>query len=186
DLSGFCLESVTPAASDICFTKEFHSRFFSRGKCIPVCRGEGGGADKNNGAVHLSRHLNPSVRRDGVYQKGMDFILEKLNGGDWVHIFPEGTISLALCVLSLTFLTCLYSLGRFPLLGRQPRFHPLFQGGDQADPNCYRPISILPCLSKVLEERMEMRKALTDSIQEEFRSLRTKAEALHQRVQNTT
>ena len=24
--------------------------------------------------------------------------------------------------------------------------------GDQADPNCYRPISILPCLSKVLEK----------------------------------
>lgn len=29
---------------------------------------------------------------------------------------------------------------------------PLFKGGDQADPNCYRPISILPCLSKVLEK----------------------------------
>ena len=26
------------------------------------------------------------------------------------------------------------------------------KGGDQADPNCYRPISILPCLSKVLEK----------------------------------
>ena len=28
----------------------------------------------------------------------------------------------------------------------------LFKGGDQADPNCYRPISILLCLSKVLEK----------------------------------
>ena len=30
--------------------------------------------------------------------------------------------------------------------------HPLFKGGDQADHNCYRTISILPCLSNVLEK----------------------------------
>ena len=28
---------------------------------------------------------------------------------------------------------------------------PLFKVGDKADPNCYRPISILPYLSEVLE-----------------------------------
>ena len=31
----------------------------------------------------------------------------------------------------------------------------LFKGGDTLDPNCYRPISILPCLSKVFESQVK-------------------------------
>uniref|UniRef100_A0A4W5JJP9 Reverse transcriptase domain-containing protein n=1 Tax=Hucho hucho TaxID=62062 RepID=A0A4W5JJP9_9TELE len=37
---------------------------------------------------------------------------------------------------------------------------PLFKGGDTLDPNCYRPISILPCLSKVFESQIN--KQITD------------------------
>uniref|UniRef100_A0A8K9UW94 Reverse transcriptase domain-containing protein n=1 Tax=Oncorhynchus mykiss TaxID=8022 RepID=A0A8K9UW94_ONCMY len=37
---------------------------------------------------------------------------------------------------------------------------PLFKWGDTLDPNCYRPISILPCLSKVFESQVN--KQITD------------------------
>ncbi|CDQ92340.1 unnamed protein product, partial [Oncorhynchus mykiss] len=40
---------------------------------------------------------------------------------------------------------------------------PFFKGGDTLDPNCYRPISILPCLSKVFESQVN--KQITDHLE---------------------
>lgn len=59
----------TLCATDRCFRNPVTSAFFKYVKVLPVSRG------------------------DGIYQKGMDMAVSKLNKGGWVHIFPEGTRS---------------------------------------------------------------------------------------------
>ncbi|GER34573.1 phospholipid/glycerol acyltransferase family protein [Striga asiatica] len=59
----------TLCASDRCFKNPVTSAFFKYVKVLPVSRGE------------------------GIYQKGMDLAISKLNRGGWVHIFPEGSRS---------------------------------------------------------------------------------------------
>ena len=57
-----------PAAKEIVFTNPLYHWFFSTGQAIPIERGK------------------------GVYQPGMNYSLELVNKGGWLHLFPEGRI----------------------------------------------------------------------------------------------
>lgn len=63
-------ESVrwSAAAVEICFSKPWHSTFFSLGKTFPIIRGH------------------------GVSQPAMDFARALMENNQWLHLFPEGRV----------------------------------------------------------------------------------------------
>ncbi|KAL5966653.1 hypothetical protein TSMEX_005618 [Taenia solium] len=73
----------TLAAVDICFVNKLYSVFFASGKGIPVWRRV---RDPETGNILL-----PGL---GVCQPSMEFCLDLLNAGHWIHLFSQGRVIL--------------------------------------------------------------------------------------------
>lgn len=157
-------------AHDICFRNGLHAFFFSIGRTVPVIRGH------------------------GVYQKAMDFVLDRLNSGEWVHIFPEGKVN-----MSKNYMRFKWGIGRLITDAKEcPTVIPIYHiGMDEVLPNGspYIPKigkrvtvvigkeleldSIVEDLNATKKPAMERRKIITDMIEKEMKKLEEKAESLH-------
>ncbi|KAK6176751.1 hypothetical protein SNE40_014991 [Patella caerulea] len=158
---------------DVCFTNYWHALFFSLGKTIPVVRG------------------------NGVYQKSMDFVISKLNNGNWVHLFPEGKVNLEKEKLRLKWgigrlisessvtpiVLPIYHIGMDSILPNKTPYIPQIRKkvtylvGSPMDFT-----SDIKTLSALKKTPKEKRKYITDKIQEEFFKLRLQAEELHEKA----
>ncbi|KAG7211367.1 hypothetical protein KM043_010657 [Ampulex compressa] len=161
------------AAQDICFTNVWHSYFFMLGKCIPIIRG------------------------GGVYQEAMDFCIEKLASGEWVHVFPEGKVNmlkedmrlkwgvgrliLESPVTPLVIPIC--HLGMDQVLPNEPPYR--LKTGQRVTMNYGDPIDFSEMLIELREKKaseVEARKAITDRIQDELLRLKSVTEELHKKL----
>ncbi|KAL8621819.1 hypothetical protein ACOMHN_016305 [Nucella lapillus] len=164
----------TLAAEDICFTQPLHAWFFSLGQCVPVKRG------------------------NGVYQKGVDFLQDKLNTGHWVHMFPEGKINLtndkllrlkwgvgrliAECKTSPLVLPMIH-VGMDSILPNKRPYIP--QIGKNVTVLVGSPMDFakdIELLKALKKSPRDIRKHITDQLQEELTVLRERAIHIHSQI----
>ena len=93
---------------------------------------------RNLSLTNLSEILKLISNLDPKKSCGFDLITNK--------ILKATSTTVAPFLVSL-FNKCLKN-GIFPSSYKTAKVTPLFKGGDRQDMDCYRPISLLPCLGK--------------------------------------
>ena len=170
-----CLMRWAIAAHNMCFWSKPVSQFFAFGKSIPVNRGA------------------------GVYQEGVDFAIDRLNEGHWVHIYPEGKVNekkidmrykwgigrlIAECNVNPIVIP-IYHLGMDDIV---PNTKPYFwfmrvpRVGKKLTVLIGDPIPYNDTLQELRNKKaseLEIRKTLTDLIEKHLKALRVNAEIYH-------
>ena len=97
------------------------------------------------------RLLFSKIKSDKAFKILKNFDESKTPGIDYLSgiFLKDGASLLATPITQLCNLSI--SSGRFPDACKIPKLKPLFKKGPKTDPKNYRPISLLPLMSKVLE-----------------------------------
>ncbi|KAL4237023.1 hypothetical protein ACF0H5_005407 [Mactra antiquata] len=159
-----------PGAKDVCCKNLATSLFFQLGRVVPVVRG------------------------DGVYQQSMDFCVDRLSEGDWINIYPEGKVN-----CDKEFMRLKWGVGRLiadsevspivlPIwhLGMEdfyPTKKPYYPRiGKKITVVVGNPLDFENDVKMLREQNKteeEVRKYITDKIQDVFLTLKTETELLH-------
>lgn len=125
----------------------------------------------------------PVIRGAGVYQPAVDLCIQKLNLGDWVHIFPEGKVNMTKENLrikwgigriiyestKLPIILPVYHLGMDDVL---PNTEPyILKTGRNVTMNIGKPIDLSHLILDLKDKNVpepEARKIITDAIQKEM------------------
>lgn len=159
-------------ADELCFHTWLLGQYFSKGKVIPVIRG------------------------NGVHQKGMNFAIERLNDGQWVHIFPEGHVNetgnicrlkwgvgrLVAESIQTPIVIPFWQLGLDDVLPNKKPYIPRI--GKNVTINIGKPMifnDIINEYKELKETAIGARKRITDRIQEQFKELKEETEQLHKK-----
>lgn len=158
------------SAHDICYTCWQHAVFFSLGKCIPVVRGA------------------------GVYQDAVNFCIEQLAKGGWVHIFPEGKVNMTKENMRLKWgvgrmifespvtpvVVPIWHIGMDDVLPNEPPY--ILKFNKNLTFNYGNPIDLSDMVKSLRERKAtnkEARKKITDFLQDTLLKLKAETEELH-------
>ena len=112
-----------------------------------------------NYRIFLKNRVNTTIFLNEIESNEIDTIIHNLNPNKSSDMSPRilklfrGQIS---PVLSTLFNNCMYS-GVFPDILKIARVIPLYKSGDRNDITNYRPISLLPVVSKIFEKLIHKR-----------------------------
>ena len=113
--------------------------------------------NRKNPLEYISTEIENPVVLEHIIQKDVSKLIQNLDskkacGYDLI----SNKILKSCCSTIAPYITSLFNLcfkdGIFPDIFKIAHVVPLFKGGDKNDPSCYRPISLLPSLGKLLEK----------------------------------